>query len=390
MANRKKPEGRTKLPARRRSRRGRDALIPRQLGMDNEEVASVVCTYLCRGYTPAEIAALMATRHGIKMTREAPYKFINYAASRNWLQFIGPREDYLSQKMREYFPWLQQVEVVHTGVVDDVAYRTAVMVVELLRARAKLLDKEEVHIGFAGGYSMRTVAEKLAALLKQSTDPLPRKIVLHALVAGFDVETSVTDPNAFFTYFMTPEKSAQEKADKEDRRIAFVALHAPALVESGRMNELLTWPGIKAAYNRVKELDIIVTSAGSIQDEDNMLRKYYRVGDDDLSDDLNQIGTRLIEDGCVGDMLWLPLAKRGPMDNTRYRYRAMTLINLEELPRYIERGTQIVLTLGACTLCQRTKEDILHTILHLEEQLITHLVVDSRTVRELLKKPSGT
>jgi hypothetical protein len=96
----------------------------------------------------------------------------------------------------------------------------------------------------------------------------------------------------------------------------------------------------------------------------------------------------LCQDGCVSDMLWLPLASHGPIDSTRYPHRAMTLIELAMLPGYIQRGTQVLLVLGPCSVCHRPKTDILGTLLHLPEPILIHLIVDSRSARGLLEAPA--
>jgi DNA-binding transcriptional regulator LsrR (DeoR family) len=351
---------------------GRERLVRRDTVLDYEEIVSIVCMYFCGGYLPSQIADLMRIHYGIEMKREAPYKYIQYAASKNWLRFTAANEDYLTQKVRKQFPWLQQAEVVHTGVFEDVAQRTAEIIVELLRAIPRSPQpKDEVHIGFAGGYAMRTVAEKLAGLLKEPTGNLPGTLILHSLVAGFDVNLPLTDPNSFFTYF-------SHQAIELQLKMRFVLLHAPAIVQPGRMQEILELPGIIEAYQSIDTLDIIVTSASSLSDRHFMLHRYY-------ANKSEQMLEMLKRDGCVGDMLWLPLAPTGPIDMSTYQYRTMTLVELQQLPRYIGRGTRVILALAPCNLCAVPKTDILRTILNLKDHLITHLVLDSRTGRELFE-----
>jgi len=96
------------------------------------------------------------------------------AAARGWLQFVPPVHDVLTRMMQEEYPWLHYVEVVDTATFSEVAYRAAVLVRELVRRRVRHADP--VAIGFAGGFSMRTVAEKLSQTLSQATD-LPLKHV---------------------------------------------------------------------------------------------------------------------------------------------------------------------------------------------------------------------
>lgn len=351
-------------------RSGSERLGSGRAGVDYEETVAAVCKYLCEGKTPSEIVDLVKARYGIEMTREAPYKFIRHAALKKWLRFVAPGEDTLTQRIRAEFGWLQHAEVVHTSVLDDVAYRTAALVIELLRSYARgPHPKEEVHIGFAGGHSMSMVAARLGELLSQPTDGLPKDIVFHSLVAGFDLATPVLSPNAFFTYFASVALVVHAR---------FVALHAPAIVRPDQMDAFLALPGIRDSRESAKDLDIILTSAGVMADEHSMLYRYYWTAS-------RETITRLRRDGCVGDMLWLPLARSGPIDLAKYEYRAMSLLELGMLPAYIRRGTQVLLTLGPCGICDEPKTKILETILDLDEHLITHLVVDSRSARGLFE-----
>lgn len=313
------------------------------------------------------------TDYGVKMSREAPYKYLRHAAINKWLQFIPPNENDITRQFREKFFWLKQVEVVHTMVLSDVAYRAAVMVVDLLREyRRSYPDKRTVHIGFTGGFGMRTVAEKLAELFRQPRNDLPKNVVFHALVGGFDVENPVTDPNTFFSYFFdVPEIKSQID-------VTFVSLHAPAIVvPGGPMGDLLKLPGIREAHRGIGSLDIILTSAGGIEDEHSMLYRYY-------NGDARKTLDMLKRDRCVGDMLWMPLGPEGPLDTAKYPFRAMTLIELNELPSKIREGTHVLLVCGPCARCREPKSEILRTILNLDAHLITHLVTDSRTAHNLL------
>jgi DNA-binding transcriptional regulator LsrR (DeoR family) len=124
-------------------------------------------------------------------------------------------------------------------------------------------------------------------------------------------------------------------------------------------------------------LDIVLTSAGSIHDKDSVLRRAHAKHREQMDEMIEQ-------DGCVGDMLWLPLSKQKPLDNSKYPYRAMTLLDLTELPDLISRGTKVVLSIGPCGRCNRLKTDVLADILDLPTALVTHLVADSRTTRHLL------
>jgi len=114
------------------------------------------------------------------------------AASLGWLRFVAPSENELTERLGQEFPWLTKAEVVHTSVIDDVAYRGAITVLEILRKRTP--STKEIHIGFAVGKSMRKVAEKLAEQLSQPWSDLPETLAFHSLVSGFDVHSPLCLP----------------------------------------------------------------------------------------------------------------------------------------------------------------------------------------------------
>jgi hypothetical protein len=115
-----------------------------------------------------------------------------------------------------------------------------------------------------------------------------------------------------------------------------------------------------------------VTSAAVLDDPHNMLSRYYE----------EPSRAMLKRDGCVGDMLGWPLAVHGQLDLTAYPYRSVILIQRSKLSAYIQRGPRVLLTLGPCSHCDALQKDILDTLLHLDDPLITHLVMDRHMVYE--------
>jgi DNA-binding transcriptional regulator LsrR (DeoR family) len=106
-----------------------------------------------------------------------------------------------------------------------------------------------------------------------------------------------------------------------------------------------------------------------------MLRKYMAKSDKSLK--------ALQNAGCVGDMLWRPLGERGPIE-TESEIRAMTLVELSDLPKFIAGGKHVLLVLGPCVVCNRPKTEMLRAVLTMPPRLITHLVVDSRSAAGVL------
>ena len=337
------------------------------------ERLALVCQLFCNGSKPTDIKAKLAGTYKIRLSREAPYRYLAEAASKGLLQYVAPPASVLADKLRGRYDWLEGVAVVHTGVYDDVAYAAAEMLVALLKSRCREpYNKQELHIGWAGGHVMRTVAQRFAGLLRQPTEsPLPEMVVSHALVAGFDTDEPTTAPNAFFTYFDNdPSIPVTTKS---------VGLHAPPIVESEYYPRLMELDPIQEAFSHVSKLDIIVTSVGSWNKDcpHSMLLEYMQRSPDSLA--------TLEDEGYLGDMLWRPLGPKGPIV-TETEIRAMTLIELSDLPVFIDQGKAVLLVVGPCRECRRSRTKILQTILRQEKRLVTHLVADSRTVGESLRR----
>lgn len=339
--------------------------------LDLTERITLICKYFCEGYLPGEIQELMRDKHGISLRRETPYRYLAHAARHGWIQFVPPPENSLRDRLKRRYPWLDDAVVAHTAVFDDVAWQAAEMLVKLLRMRCRVASRNEVHVGFAGGHVMRRVAERLAGLLRRPTEGLPRTVVFHALVAGFEVTEPTTAPNAFFTYFVN------DPALQVETR--FVGLHAPPTVEAEYLPRLRQQKGIKEAFAKASELDVIVTAVGSASPPcgHSMLLDYMKNSPPSLR--------KLKEAGYCGDMLWRPLGPDGPIE-IETQIRAMTLIELSNLNKFIQQGKAVLLVLGPCRVCNRPRTAILELLLDLKEHLITHLVADSRSVAALLKK----
>jgi hypothetical protein len=83
-------------------------------------------------------------------------------------------------------------------------------------------------------------------------------------------------------------------------------------------------------------------------------------------------------------MLWRPIAGSGPiLDETAVR--ALTILELSDLPELIRQGKRVLLMLGPCASCSRRKGLLLQTILSQDKQLVSHLVVDSGTAFDFLR-----
>ena len=346
---------------------GSDEARPKRIitELSHLERMSAVCELFTRGKTVKEILYEMVARYGSvgRMKRETPYKLVREAGARGFLQYIAPPDHAFERRISNHFLWLKRVNVVRTVVPLDVARETAAMLLRLVQECHKNdKDRNEVHIGFAAGLSIREVARSFATLLTYPVPGLPETIVFHAMLSGHDLGDPTTDPNNFFTFFIHPP-TLQIKT-------RFVGFRAPAIVNTASMTEFMGVREIIDAREAAKELDIIVTSGSDWNDPDSSLFRCMERSQSTLD--------TLRAEGTVGDMLWRPLSETSPV-TTPTELRALTLLELNELPEFIERGKHVLLMLGPCAKCDRHKGAILKTILSQLQHIVTHVVADSRT-----------
>jgi DNA-binding transcriptional regulator LsrR (DeoR family) len=335
------------------------------------ERMSAVCELFTRGKTVREILVAMVERYGNagKMKRETPYKLVREAGERGFLKYVAPPDHAFERCISNHYLWLKRVNVVRTVVPLDVARETAAMLLRLVQdCHKNNQERNEVHIGFAAGLSMREVAQSFATLLTYPVPDLPETIVFHALLSGHDPGDPTTDPNNFFTFFLHPP-TLQIKTQ-------FVGFRAPAMVSTASMPEFMGIKEIIDAREVAKELDIIVTSGSDWKDPDSSLLRCMERSASTLE--------TLRAEGTVGDMLWRPLSETSPV-TTPTELRALTLLELNDLPEFIARGKHVLLMLGPCAKCNRHKGAILKFILSQAQHLVSHVVADSRTAGYLVK-----
>lgn len=347
-------------------RRGRKRAERRPGGLSETELMSLVCGYFSQGYTASDIKRLLAEQHGITVNREVPHQLFNKAAARGWIQFTPPREHALGEALAARYAWLRDLRVVESPLVPDVARVGAKALYQLLQQK---FAGQEVHLGFSGGHGMRDLARALANLLHAPTPDLPRRIVFHALVAGFDIEDPTTDPNTFFAYLVKDAAMMVETG--------FVGLRTPPVVTRAQFDQLRNLEGVKESFDRARQLSVIVTSARDWRDAHSTLPKWVRGSTADLR--------KLEQSGIVGDILWRPLTMTGPAECDTER-RAMTIMELADLSQFVRDGKEVLLVVGPCAepKCMAPQSRIVRAVLNQDPRLITRLVVDSRCARELL------
>jgi DNA-binding transcriptional regulator LsrR (DeoR family) len=326
---------------------------------DRQVLVSKVCCLFCEGkYSLAKIAEMLGIR------RELPYRLLQHEASLHRFEYVAPLQFDQAHRLEAQNSSVR-LRVVHGTDRTDVALGTARWLAELIRQyRREKPDRNDVHIGFAGGALLSETARLLARILRESSEEFRQlTFVFDAIVAGLNPRNPLNDPNAFFGYF----------AGEPTLQVSFVNLLAPGFVTPEAARTLRTIKPIEDAYLRVKELDIVVTSAGAhwMKECSRLSQLYKEEGPAEALAELQKAQT-------TGDLLWRPITESGPVE-VETGVRALTLIDLPVLPRLIRAGNKVVMPLGPCSTCGGPKRNVLRAVLGWTGHYIAHAVVDSRT-----------
>ncbi len=333
----------------------------------NYELVSLVCYRHVNGEINKNIVKEVKKKFPrVEMTREDPTWIVRRAALKGMLVFRPPRNDDYRVQILERFPTLHRVEVVSSAEVGLVAEESARMLVQMLCKVGQ--TKNTAHVGVAGGHTVRALMRALADELQELVGGLPKCIHFHALAVGFDPDDPSTNPNAFVTFFDNKLIPAN---------ICHTGLNAPAVVTPKMFEELRSHTDIEQAFRAAKHIDIFVT-AGSTWHRCGVLRRRMEIEKSDRE--------KLEAAGVVGDLLWRPISRSGPIEVETIR-RAFTLVELPELRTYVKKGKLVLATLAPCGVCGQLKGELADCIL--EQNIVTHLVIDTRSGGQLLGKSPG-
>ena len=353
----------------RKNRSSKKSKIEREKRDDayQQELEAVVCREFCKGTKSlSEIAKLVG------IGRQQTFPILRSAAKLQRFEYLAPPEFEQTYQLQQRYTHTR-FRIVRSRGLLDVAFQTASWLLQLIReCRKEQSNQKEIHIGFAGGGLLREIARLLSDKLRRASEEF-RDItfVFHAMVAGFNPRDPMNDPNAFFSYFV---------ADPRTISVRFINLLAPGIATDEAVRTLKTIHAISEAYTAADDLNIIVTSAGAHWD--TKCSRLCQLCMEDKSSP--QSFARLKEAETIGDVLWRPINRRGPVE-IETGIRAMTLIDLNQLPNLIAQKKKVVLTLGPCGTCGNPKGEILRAVLNWPEPHVTHVIADSRTAAEALR-----
>ncbi|NUQ63002.1 MAG: hypothetical protein HUU20_10960 [Pirellulales bacterium] len=313
------------------------------------------------------------------LTRQRIYPLVWQGVRRKFLFLQPPRKELLARQLAEHFQVrryaddkqvLQVVDVRGPGAAQHVAAAGADLVLSLIE-RLGAARKGPVHIGLGAGYSAMLVAKRLAHRYSDKSHP---KLVLHALSAGgFRVDQPHKAPITYFSYFddaLTP--------------VDCVALYAETVVANRDYERVKQGPGVHKSFERAEQIDIVITSLASEEDEHGMLGQFLEnlIEEGELEPDALD---RMRRAGWIGDVQFRPYSSTGPITE-ECPVRAVTLFEISDLVERARRDDKyVVLLAGTCGECGRTKTKALVPLLTQPDlRLWTHLITDLQTASELL------
>lgn len=354
------------------------------------------------GVKMLEIAKRLEERFGTRIDRTQVHHVLTEARRRGILQLLPPKHGELSHRMLDCFGAPKSsapgatakhkiIEVVQDAgepSLQHVANLATKLIFELILEKARKkstgrgrpgkaaadtssAEDEYIHIGFGAGTTVQMIARGLAQRMRAEFHP--PKVNLHALSSGFLVESPMSAPNLFFSFFDgMPD-------------VKFTGLFSKPWVKKDEWIKACEEEvGVHDAAKKKGKLDIIITSLASAEDEHGELNRWMG--------EVGGVARETIEGlkraKRVGDVLYRPFDAEAPIV-LEDEVRVASLFELEELVAFAARPeTALVLVAGPCGHpgCGRTREDALYPLLTQSRlDLITHLVLDAATAEQVLK-----
>lgn len=304
------------------------------------------------------------------LSRTSVFGLLRRAFERGMVQLVAPAEKTLSRQLEERYELergcLHVVPATQnsTQLVSSVAASRAGVIIRQLMARGKKV----VGLGFGAGAATKEFCEYLAADLQ--ANPLPHKLKLIAISAGSSPNQPGLAPNSFFHFFDTTwvEQS--------------IGLFAEPLVTNAQFNAMKGNPWIKAAFAAKPDIDILITSMGSVEDPHDKLRQFF--------EECGESVAELRERGWIANLQYRPFGRSGVVAEGPQDKRAVTLFELSELQDFVTRKDKHLLLMARlCRRCGLTKAGALQPLLRKEFRLFTELFIDTPTAAQLLNGDAG-
>jgi hypothetical protein len=394
---------------------------------EKDEVQSLLANWFLDGMKQTEALQKLRDEYRVNITANQAKNEMRKAREKRKLVYVPGHNEKLARALGAHLKGVggesrdhpSNVRIVTTSHPSDVAHAGASLLCEeIVRHFEYDKGRERLHIGFAGGRTPSLMAEAMAEFLMDPdrwpdwiVDSEPRKVlVFHSLVGNMNPHTPEVDPNAFLVYLAAAANGPL--ASEVPFALHFSSMPAPGVVtveEYERLRGGVDKGGlamVQAAFERRKLLDIVVASCGHWGPEHRSIHGYLSAAcasDEGLRALWEETAAELDKLGVIGDMMWAPILPDRPVDAgdlANVRLRVLSLFDFGELVEFVHpsptrgsklavNGGKVMLLVGPCSgaACpERSKGDLLATVLKMERPPVTHLVADSRTARTSLKR----
>ena len=327
-----------------------------------------------RGLPPAQVAAGIAGEFGLRISRESVYRIVRTCVERGYLRLFPPIDKLLSDELRSYpnaAASRHDVRVVHaygpeanlhvSAVGAEITFR---LIQQLARQRG---DDGRVDIAFGLGRATARVVRDLAGFL--ASEPVPGRLVVHAITPTFDFGYPLDTPVAAFALLVQSMPNVE-----------FVGLNAPVFAQAADHDRINRSKPVHDAMAGAEDIDIVITSFADSSDPHGFLLDYLTR--------FNDAGVKALRAApWVGDVHLCPYGAGGPLQ-IGAGLKPVTLFQLEDLVALASRRNKHVVMLCApCSQCGRSKSGALLPLLREPSLRVwNHLVVDCMTAVELRKQ----
>ncbi len=315
------------------------------------------------------IAKQVADEFGCTMAPQDPIRLLRHAEKLGLIQLRPPIEPELARKLRAKFSIADRYEitVVHdvTGdrqaSGDRIALNAAETVLKLLKETGNQHGRP-MGLGLGPGRATIEFSQHFSRLLRQETG-IP-KLRLFAITAG--AVSPELHPISFFNLF------------PKDRVEQTVALYGEIVLSVKEYrNKMMSVTGLKEAYARRDEVDVIVTAMGSRNDKHDQFWKFMTD-----SGGMNQLDKK----DWVGNVQYRPYSNTGPVPEESTDARAVTLFDLDYFRDMVgQKNKYVVLMVRRCAFCDNLRAEAVRPLLQQPDLRIwSHLIIDAAIAEAVL------
>ena len=135
---------------------------------------------------------------------------------------------------------------------------------------------------------------------------------------------------------------------------------------------------VKKYFKQAEKMDIVITTMNTANHEHGLLYCFMKLAG-------NEHWAKLKAAKWVGDVLWRPYSRRGPILEDA-GIHAVTVFELEDLVRLAAKPDKhVFMVVGPCPECREDKSRALRPLLTEPSlRLCNHLVIDTQTAEALL------